>query len=253
MPTPDLERSACFLLWGCNPSATNIKMAQAIQAARSRGMKLITVDPRGLVVGPLGYPSSVQPGTDGALALSIAHVLVERGWFDEAFVRMDRTRLSRTCDTGRLLRWSELIRDGDDGYVAWTVVPCVAQNPASMRQPSRRSQPELDVDAMADSRRSHSDRDGVPPAERATERLSAGAGRRDHARARREHPGRGRAASVQRPVAHSSGTASPSTRTPPQNGRAISVSSPCSATSTPRVATSSPRAPAIRDVELNDL
>jgi anaerobic selenocysteine-containing dehydrogenase len=110
MPTPDLERSGVYLLWGCNPSATNIRMAAEIQTARAHGMKLITVDPRRVGLATQSdLHLAVQPGTDGALALSIAQVLVEHGWIDEPFIQQwtNAPFLVRR-DTGQLLRWSEL-------------------------------------------------------------------------------------------------------------------------------------------------
>ncbi len=149
MPTPDLERSACFLLWGCNPSATNIRMAQAIQAARSRGMKLITVDPRRVGVATQSdIHLSVQPGTDGALALSIAHVLVERGWIDEPFVRQwTNAPFLVRLDTGRLLEWNELAGADVGGYVAWAGGPlrCAESGEYEDRASGEAQSPELDV------------------------------------------------------------------------------------------------------------
>lgn len=126
MPTPDFERAGCFLLWGCNPSATNIRMANDIQAARSRGMKLITVDPRRVGVATQSdIHLPVLPGTDGALALSLAHELTHRGWFDEEFVRQwTNAPLLVRRDTGQPVRWAEVAADGHAAdYVAWAGEP----------------------------------------------------------------------------------------------------------------------------------
>ena len=62
--------------------------AAAIADARSRGAKLVVVDPRqiGLAV-KADHWLPVRPGTDGALALSIAGIMIEQGWFDADFVR----------------------------------------------------------------------------------------------------------------------------------------------------------------------
>ena len=51
----------------------------------------------------------VRPGTDGALALGIAGVMIERGWYDEEFVR-DWTNgpLLVRADNGRLLSEHDL-------------------------------------------------------------------------------------------------------------------------------------------------
>ena len=114
---PDFERAGCLLLWGFNPSTSWLPAASAIADARQRGAKLIVVDPRhiGLAVKADQW-LSVRPGTDGAVALSIAGFMIEQGWFDIDFVR-DWTNgpfLVRD-DDGALLRGG-----GDNGdFVAW--------------------------------------------------------------------------------------------------------------------------------------
>lgn len=126
LPWPDLERAGCLLLWGCNPSATNIELAHEIQQARARGMKLITVDPRRVgLAGQADIHLAVLPGTDGALALSMGQVLVEGGLIDRDFVRnWTNAPLLVRQDRGTLLRWGELAGDdGPDGYVAWAGRP----------------------------------------------------------------------------------------------------------------------------------
>jgi hypothetical protein len=63
----------------------------------------------------------VRPGTEGALALGIAGVMIEGGWFDEPFVReWTNGPLLVRSDTGRLLTEADLSEGGDPGrYVAW--------------------------------------------------------------------------------------------------------------------------------------
>ncbi|WP_242336686.1 MULTISPECIES: molybdopterin-dependent oxidoreductase [unclassified Anaeromyxobacter] len=63
----------------------------------------------------------VRPGTDGALALGIAGVMIERGWFDEPFIReWTNGPLLVRSDTGRPLTEADLSEGGDRGrYVAW--------------------------------------------------------------------------------------------------------------------------------------
>src|SRR5262249_37740110 len=63
----------------------------------------------------------VRPGTDAALALGIANVMISRGWYDRTFVR-DWTNgpLLVRSDTGCLLRESDLATGGSEKkYVAW--------------------------------------------------------------------------------------------------------------------------------------
>jgi anaerobic selenocysteine-containing dehydrogenase len=66
----------------------------------------------------------VRPGTDAALALAITHVMIERGWYDDAFVRRwTNGPLLVRLDTGRLLRADELTPGEDPAHhVAWNEV-----------------------------------------------------------------------------------------------------------------------------------
>ena len=108
---PDLERAGCILFWGYNPSLARIVHATAAVAALKRGARLVVVDPRrvGLASRATQW-LRVRPGTDTALALSIAHVMIERGWFDRDFVR-DWTNgpLLVRDDNGRLLRERDIV------------------------------------------------------------------------------------------------------------------------------------------------
>jgi anaerobic selenocysteine-containing dehydrogenase len=122
---PDLDRAECILFWGYNPSVSRLAHATATRAALRRGAKLIVVDPRRAGLATKADPwLRVRPGTDAALALAITNVMIERGWFDEAFVRRwTNGPLLVRGDTGRLLRASDLSGDGDAGrYVAWDAV-----------------------------------------------------------------------------------------------------------------------------------
>ncbi|HEX6658834.1 MAG TPA: molybdopterin-dependent oxidoreductase, partial [Ilumatobacter sp.] len=122
---PDLERAECILFWGYNPVVSRLAHATATRAALRRGAKLIVVDPRqaGLATKADSW-LRVRPGTDAAVALGITNVMLERGWFDEWFVRRwtNATLLVRG-DTGRLLRANDLSAGGDARHhVVWDEV-----------------------------------------------------------------------------------------------------------------------------------
>jgi anaerobic selenocysteine-containing dehydrogenase len=88
----------------------------------NRGARLIVVDPRHTgLASKAEHWLQVRPGTDAALALGLIHVMLEQGWFDEAFVRRwTNAPLLVRVDTGRLLRADELQDAGNrTGYVAW--------------------------------------------------------------------------------------------------------------------------------------
>src|SRR4051794_31234640 len=119
---PDLEAAGCILFWGYNPSASRLSHATSTVAALRRGARLVVVDPRraGLAT-KADHWLRVRPGTDTALALALTHVMIERGWYDDDFVRRwTNAPLLVREDTGRLLRAADLRPDGDPAsYVAW--------------------------------------------------------------------------------------------------------------------------------------
>jgi anaerobic selenocysteine-containing dehydrogenase len=77
---PDIANSGVLILWGYNPSFTRITHATAAVAALKRGMRLIVIGPRHVgLAGKADLWLRVRPGTDGALALGLAHLMLERG------------------------------------------------------------------------------------------------------------------------------------------------------------------------------
>ena len=122
---PDLDRAGCILFWGYNPWVSRLAHATATREALRRGAKLIVVDPRRAGFAAKADPwLRVRPGTDAALALAIINVMIERHWYDEAFVRRwtNGPLLVRT-DTRRLLRASDLAAGGDPRHhVVWDEV-----------------------------------------------------------------------------------------------------------------------------------
>ena len=108
----DIDKAGCLIFWGYNPSISRLTHATATVEALKRGMKLIVIDPRNAgLANKADVWLRVRPGTDGALALGLANVMIERGWFDAAFIRaMDQRPLLVRADTGRLLSESELGR-----------------------------------------------------------------------------------------------------------------------------------------------
>jgi len=118
----DVAGSGCLILWGYNPSFTRITHATAAVAALKRGMKLIVVDPRNVgLANKADVWLRVRPGTDGALALGLANMMIEKEWFDRDFIReWSNGPLLVRSDTERLLRWDDLAPSSGSGqFVAW--------------------------------------------------------------------------------------------------------------------------------------
>src|SRR6516165_3403881 len=135
---PDIANSGVLILWGYNPSYSRLTHATATVEALKRGMRLIVVDPRHVgLASKADLWLRVRPGTDGALALGLAHIMISHGWYDREFVRewTNAPHLVRS-DTGRLVRAADLAEGGDAGhFVAWdesTGRP-VAYDPATGR------------------------------------------------------------------------------------------------------------------------
>lgn len=83
----DLSRARLILLWGKNPAETNVHQMRFIDQAIEQGARLVVIDPRRtqsseraeLLIQP-------RPGTDGALALAAARLLVNDSKIDRVFV-----------------------------------------------------------------------------------------------------------------------------------------------------------------------
>ncbi|MBM7855418.1 anaerobic selenocysteine-containing dehydrogenase [Desulfohalotomaculum tongense] len=87
-PWSDVLNSRLIVLWGRDPDTTNLHMVPFIKKAREKGAKLMVINPlqikmaeeADLHVRPL-------PGTDGALALAMAGVIIEENLHNYQFAR----------------------------------------------------------------------------------------------------------------------------------------------------------------------
>jgi anaerobic selenocysteine-containing dehydrogenase len=113
LPMPDVARSACIVLWGSNPNGNFLSLATDIAAARARGAKLLVVDPRRVgLANKADVWLQVRPGTDGALALGLIHLLIRDGGYDAAFVsEWTNAPFLVRDDTGALLTGGDLSGD----------------------------------------------------------------------------------------------------------------------------------------------
>jgi len=85
----DLEKTNCLVAWGCDPLASNRMVPNAIHRVHeiARRGTVIAVDPRLSNIGTKAHEwLPVNPGTDGALAGAIAHVLLAEGLWNREFV-----------------------------------------------------------------------------------------------------------------------------------------------------------------------
>jgi anaerobic selenocysteine-containing dehydrogenase len=83
----DLADARLIILWGKNPAETNIHQMRFVEQARERGARVVVIDPRRTQSAESAdLLLRIEPGTDGALALGLAHLLVSRGDVDHEFV-----------------------------------------------------------------------------------------------------------------------------------------------------------------------
>jgi len=112
----DWCRSSYMVMWAYNPSATRIPDAHFLYESRYRGAKLVAVCPdlnNSAIHSDLWL--NPKPGTDAALALGAAQVIVSEKLYDAAYVteQTDLPLLVRT-DTGLFLRAADLGRSDDE-------------------------------------------------------------------------------------------------------------------------------------------
>ena len=81
------EDARLILIWGSNPITSNLHLWTRLQAAKRRGARLIAIDPfRSLTAEHCHQHIALQPGTDGALALAMMHVLIAEDRVDHEWV-----------------------------------------------------------------------------------------------------------------------------------------------------------------------
>lgn len=111
----NFDSSDYLIVWGANPVENQQRLAKHIVEAKSRGAKVVDI---GLLYdGTAGYSDwfiPVRPGSDPALALSMAHLIVSREQYNEAFL-LEHTvapYLVRDDD-------DKFMRDADGNYLVW--------------------------------------------------------------------------------------------------------------------------------------
>ena len=87
MLTEHFSESEVILIWGANPIASNLHFWTRAQEAKRNGAKLIAIDPyRSLTAEKCHQHIAVKPGTDGALALGMMHVLITEDRLDHDYI-----------------------------------------------------------------------------------------------------------------------------------------------------------------------
>ena len=83
----DIDNARCAMLVGRNPQAADPVQWMALRALKKRGGRIVVIDPiRGPAVDLADIWLRPRPGTDAALGLAIARVLVAEDRYDRDFV-----------------------------------------------------------------------------------------------------------------------------------------------------------------------
>ncbi|MBW1767869.1 MAG: molybdopterin-dependent oxidoreductase [Deltaproteobacteria bacterium] len=119
--TRDVINSKFYILWGTNPAETHPPDMRDILEGQARGAKIVVIDP---LFTPTAAKADwwipIRPNTDGALALGMAKLIIDRNLYDRDFLRQFTVApfLVRE-DNGSFLREKDIIESGSDDYLCW--------------------------------------------------------------------------------------------------------------------------------------
>ena len=84
----EMAKSDLIVVWGGNPVSTQVNvMTHIAKARKERGAKLVVVDPYRTGTAEIAdLHLAPLPGTDGALACAVMHVLFKEGYADRAYL-----------------------------------------------------------------------------------------------------------------------------------------------------------------------
>jgi len=94
-----------ILIWGSNPIVSNLHFWTRCQEAKRRGAKLVIIDPRRNETAEKCHQHvALLPGTDGALALALMHVIIGEGLHDREYVARHTVGFEQLA--GRVKEWT---------------------------------------------------------------------------------------------------------------------------------------------------
>jgi len=128
----DLPKTNCLVLWGTDPLASNRMVPNTIHHFHeilARG-NVIAVDPRLSNVAAKAHEwLPIKPGTDGALACAIAHVLLTEGLWNKEFVG-DFKSFWGGFKAGQTVGEDEFVEKETFGLIKWWNLELKDRTPA---------------------------------------------------------------------------------------------------------------------------
>jgi len=93
------EEAKLIVFWGCNAITSSVHFWARAQAAKRRGATLVAIDPyRSLTAEKCHIHVAPLPGTDGALALGLMHVLIRDDLVDHDYIDRHTLGYEELCD-----------------------------------------------------------------------------------------------------------------------------------------------------------
>ncbi len=94
-----------IVIWGSNPIVSNLHFWMRCQEAKRRGAKLVIIDPRRNETAEKCHQHiALLPGTDGALALAMMHVIIGENLHDREYVERHTVGFDRLAE--RVKDWT---------------------------------------------------------------------------------------------------------------------------------------------------
>ena len=86
-PPPIPGKTRCVLLWGIHSTMTSVAQKKNLRNVKAQGARIITIDPRRTELTDMAdLWLQLRPGTDGALAYGMLHVIIAEKLYDADFV-----------------------------------------------------------------------------------------------------------------------------------------------------------------------
>jgi len=126
------QNARLIVFWGANAIASNLHLWTRAQAAKRNGAKLVAIDPyRSLTAEKCHQHIALLPGTDGAFALGVMHVLIREGWLDRDYIERHTlgfdalAERARTFDPQRVARLCGIDASEVEGFARdyWELRP----------------------------------------------------------------------------------------------------------------------------------
>jgi anaerobic selenocysteine-containing dehydrogenase len=105
MDVEQYQNSKLIVIWGSNAVTSNLHFWTRAQDAKRHGAKLIAIDPyRSATAEKCHQHLALLPGTDGALALGLMHILIAENLIDRDYI--DRHTVGFEALAARAAQWT---------------------------------------------------------------------------------------------------------------------------------------------------